>query len=310
MKSKSKIFSIKTFIILAFIAFVGVLIAAAIINGIEKMKFEEKKQQAMANPLKVYENGYNSELSNFVKACEWEVEEIDSIVLGIDADGNGISKYYIDDLEVVEEILTALNDVQFYGITEAGWKKMEECIWTVQLIQGDERYSLELEGYNSDYEGVEISKVDTCYADYPSSKHASFPSVREDGEWYNILYGENVYDKLLDIYNENVCEITKERLIELKTEQSRESKEFFRYMHSKISSQQIIDEDGELTTTITYKFSIKDSECYMKVERYNVHSSAPEDTHLNIRKIEIFNSSGDSIDFYECKDEELEDFLN
>lgn len=314
MKNKLKIVSINTFIILVCVVFMIILVIVGVIHSVEKKEFENKKEQAIKNPLKIYENGINSNLSDFIKACEWENKDIDRVVLGIDVDGKGLSKYYIDDMKVVEKIVDVLDNTSFYGISSGAWEQRNDEKWTVQLIQGKDMYSLEFEGYDMDYENVEISKVDTCYVDDDSAKHISFPSVRKDGGWYNVLYGEGVYDKLLVLYNENIGEITKEQLKEIKTKQSTELTDYFRYIHHKISSQTVVDEKGDSKSSVTYKFPIKDCECYMEVEKYNVHGSVLSNTAqyqcLDIRRIEIFNVSGASIDLLECKDNELDSFLN
>ncbi len=306
---KSGFFCVKTFVIFVIIMFILVLVGIKIWSVMEKRTFEAKKQEAKENPLKAYEIGVNSTFADYVEACAWSEDDIDRVVIGIDIDGEGINKYYIDDSTLVKQVINIFSDVTFCGANRSIGEKKDSVKWTVQFLKGNEKYSLFFVGYDIGYDNIELGDVDSKYADDDKGANISFPAIHKEGVYFDILYDEKMYDKLLEIYNENIGEITVDILKKLKEEESVNLTDYFRYIHTRTWAGQFFDENNKMRTSHIFKFSIKDSECYVEVEKFSENSSDERYNCLDIRRVELFNKAGESIDLFECTDEEFDRFF-
>ncbi len=311
MKKQAKKLSVKFFIIVTVIVFILVMAIVAIVGYINKKQFEEKKLQAMKDAFKAYETGVTVEFSDYLEYCEWEKNDINAIVLGLSIDGSNVTNHYIDDNKVIDEIIKVFEDAEFCGANDNVLEECNDIRAEIQFIGEGKEYSLVIRCNDTDYEGVEIGYMTTCYPFYNGATSTSFPDLYKVTR-RPIFYNENIYSKLLDIYNENIEEITIDKIKEFKTENSTELTEYYRYMHTWVDTKNFLDEKGDLRITWISQFPIKGTDCYMEVERYNEGGggSGDENTHLEIIRVEIFNESGESIDLFECSDEEFENFIN
>lgn len=311
MKKLIKIFNIRTFIIVLVIIFLLVFLVMFVVDKYNQYMFEKKKQEAIDNMLSAYTNGKTAKLDDYIEHCGWEESDISSVVLGIDADGLGLSKYYIDDEKIIKKILKEFKNVEYIGANDNAYDELGSRIWTLQFINDKEIYSMYFTGYDTDYKGMEMLKATTCYVDFSSSSNVSFPHfVDITGVWIFLKDG-GLYDAIYSIYKENIRKITVSEIKDLKERNSTELTDYFIYVHKFTEAPNFVDETGELRVTNVFSFPIEGTDSYMEVEKYNEYGDGynSEYTHLEIIRVEIFNKAGEGIDLFECTDEELDKYL-
>ncbi len=306
-----KLFSVKVFIMLVCVSCMGILLVANAVDKKNKEAFEKKKQEAEDNPLAAYETGKTASFADYLEYCGWKETDIDKIVIGYGLNGSGVrvNKYYIDDKDIIKEVLNELNRVTFVGAIEEAYDEFKDGkVWSIQLIKGEELYSIKFAGYKSSYDIAQFCGMHTVRADYCVGGLRNVARICDVLGYFPIIYGEGIYEKIKEIYNEYIDEITIDTIKKLREERSLEVTDYFRYKHNMERSRDFKDEINHMRTTFIYKFPIKDTECYMEVEKYNEYYEDSGPNHEIVR-VEIFNQAGENIDLFEATDEEFQNFL-
>lgn len=272
---------------------------------------KKKVRRAPDSPLTKYENGMKAEFGDYLELCEWEEEDIDIIVFGIrldDSEEGLFPLYYIEDEEVMEEIMDLLKNRPYMGADYTIRDEFETDKWKIKLIDAEHEYCIEYSGYTNDI--GECFKIDDDgFWTSRKEPHYNFSSVAGS---YLINYGSDIYNGLLDLYEEYVDEISFPDLRKIKSNNSMEYSDYFKYRYNGFHLRQFNYEvTNKWETVHVYEFPIKNSDYMLEVDRFFEISESYDHkyTRINIHEIRIVNPEGESLNLHSCTDEEFEEFI-
>lgn len=317
-KKLTKILNIKTFIVFAIIIFICVIGVSGYISNVEKKNIEKKKEQVTENPMKVYDDGKTADFSDYLDFCGWKADDIKRIVIGVKDGEEKECKYYFDDEENIEALIDKLESITFHGTSDRIEDTLKENRWSLQLISDSKEYSITIYGYGSDGKNTEVTNFAGFYKYYSSMFSEHFPAMEKVVGGCQLLYDEELTEYLYQMYEDNVHNITLDDILTLKDKEKIEIYDYFRYKHTACVGKLIPNTELEKELTNIFKFYIEGTDSYVELEKYNfcglrkyVDGVMIEDMPANhaVVRYEIFNESGESIDFFESSKEDIEEFL-
>lgn len=199
-----KIFSTKVFFILVIISALSIIVVGKYIEKSRYNALEERKEATKDNPLMAYIGDKEYDLNDVMKSYKWKKEATISIAFGVNHTGEGISRYYIDDKEIVQEILTQIYEMNFYEITgniPDDYTTSDEKLWDCKLFN-------------------EVSDIN--YAVYMDSEKLS-----EEG----MVLLDDKMNTFLGVFEKYIPKLTVEKIIEWNSEGNMALEEYFRYEH-------------------------------------------------------------------------------
>lgn len=309
MNKLENLFNTKKIIILILSIFVIMLLVLKVIDIYNKAEFEEKKQSAKNNPMKVYETAKKVSYYECLECAELKSEEIIAVVLGVDINEEGLTYYYIDDKKVVKKIIDMFSNVEYNVANDSLTQKELDKVWTVQLIFDGNEHSMQICGFEEGYDDIEVSQFRLCNADYVSTLPDESSDVYSFAGRLQIIYEENIGEKITSTYEENVEKICKENIKDLVNSKELKTTDFLRYIHSKGKAHNFRDETDNIRVTIIYKLPVENSECYVEMEKYNEGSLGDAPANHTVVRAEIFNANGESLNLLECNEEDVEKFI-
>lgn len=268
-------------------------------------------RRAPDSPLTKYENGMSGEFDEYLEVCKWEEANIDFIVFGIrldDAKEGRYPLYYIDDEEVMEQIIDLLKNEPYKGADYTIKDEFEGEIWQIRLIDEEHDYAITYRGYSNDIGGCfEIDE--NCFWTTRKEPDYDFSSIAGS---YLIDYNNYIYSGLCDIYEEYVDEISFPDLREIKANNSMEYSDYYKHRNESDHLRQFTDEETNKRETVSvYVLPIKNSDYVLEVDKF--HGYGPsleyENTKVHIHEVRIVNPEGESLNLHSCTDEEFEEFI-
>lgn len=305
--------NIKYYVIFIVTATICILSGLIIYKNYKERKFEETKEKYVDNPMLQYENGKVVEFGDLLEYCEWEEEDVDIIVFGFDEGRDRFDLYYVDDKEIIEEIMEYLKDISYIGAEDNIRELDDKRNWHIQLVDKSSEFCIDYSGRKVENNATGIIAIGTRFSHFSGSKKDTFPDFYPLVSDYIIDYDNEILDKLKDLKEEYVKDITVDEIRQIKKNNSTEYADYFKRTHVHNGGKEVYNEEEKSEDNVVlYKFPIEDSESFMEVGRYNQNAGGMENpnTKVHICEVYIVNPEGEKIDLFECTDEEFEQFIS
>lgn len=299
----NRAFTIRNFIILAFVASIIAIIWIKVKENAEQSKVEKRLDNFT---MESYENGVEVKFTKVLSRCDVEEEDLEGIVLGVDSDGSGIVRYYIDDKEIINKVMDKLKEITVIGMTDPADEFVErEEDWDIHLYPSNQYFAVRIYGkstpdtdcYRTSVNAVEKSGFYAKSKWYHNDLWKMFKSETQ------LVYTKDMEDFIKEILDKYVVEITLDEVISGCSGEKPDMASVFRYKHSSENG------DGKLTRSATrvYKFPIKNVNGYFLMEK--VEATADGYPKSDILRMEMYNDEGQALNIFEANEEEIRKFL-
>ncbi len=317
MKRVHKFFTIKTFIIFSIAIFLIIGIVMHEIDKKNKEEFELRKQAALNDEIDAYFSGEKCTFKDYLDVCRWNIKDITAIEFGLKTDDSGMSCYYFEDEEIVEKILDAIDGVKFLGSSndDIAFELLKNRSWDIVFYKKNSDYSIRMIGYDTKYDGVNIVRASTVAVDYKTIGSPLYPDFYWIMDCENVYIKEDIYNRIYNVYVENVREISVSQIEQLRESKSTNLKDYFIYLHKFEEDINYYDENNELRVVLVYKFPIENTDNYVILQKFNEGGTSTADGVItkpplhDIISVEVCNDEGEKLDLFQCSKEELEEFL-
>lgn len=309
--NKIRNFTAKKFLILLGVVCIGCICVFLIKFLHEKDKFNKKINEVDDNPMIIYENGKKANYNDILDLYNWDASDINLVVFGLyNKETKEFDNYYIDNAQVMDEIIDLLKDIELVGSEDKVADIMTGKLWKIRIFNPNYEHSIDFASESCEYDNAQVVNI-TASASYYEGIIKSEIDTNDLVGKYSIVYDEDIKNKLQDIYDKYIHNISIDKVIENKQNKSFEYKDYFSYAHTFLETDTALHECGEEFLVIKYKFPIQDSTCYLLVERYNTIGGSIDNkyTNINIREVKIVNQAGEEMNLFDCTIEELQNFI-
>lgn len=303
-----KVFSIKSFIIFILIIFVTSICIIKYKNYQQYKLIEDMKNGDTDKVMRSVAGGKKVSMQDILDYCGWRRESIYGITFGVNHTGEGISRYYLENEEFVKEVLNRIDGWTIYGGKNRDEDLFGEQIWNIQLFSDATLYSLYVTANETISSACDMLSVRTCSKLDVGTVYDTDPDPAGallNNAMCQLLYDENMNEFFTEMYEKYVSEISKEDLQKIANDEKTAVKTYFKYSHTPKNSKFVENQK----TIYIYKFPIKDTKCYLEIDLDDVNTN-PNFSTKGILRAEIYDETGEFIDYFSVSDEEIEEFLN
>jgi len=251
---------------------------------------------------------YKVGVSEVMKELNVTLDNIEGVMIGADADGSGIERYYFTDREIIKKVVDKLEKMELTKMTNMGVDEYSvEEDWDIQICFSDSEYALRVYGEPTNDKRCYRTVVDEVYkVGYYTDKN----NIDDDyadifGSSKQLLFDSDIKEFLDEIIQDNIGVMDMEKALDLCTAEELDLGILFGYKHN--PPIYTVDLGFYKCSAYIYVFPIEDTDySILMLRECSSHNGKP---NTKIWRFELHNGEGEYVDMLTATEEEIRNFV-
>lgn len=137
MKELNRLLNVKNLVVFVLIISVSIGFVMTVIDIKNKKNFNLKKQSIERDPIAAYCSDKECKLDDYLEYCKWVKDDISAVEFGIKIDDEQMCYYYFEDKDIVNEIMSIMENVTFIGESsnDIANELIVETSWEIRFLR-------------------------------------------------------------------------------------------------------------------------------------------------------------------------------
>lgn len=252
---------------------------------------------------------YKVSVGNAMNELSVSIDNIEGVMIGADANGEGIERYYFTEREIIEKVIEKLENTELTKMINMGVDEYRvEEDWDIQLCYKDSEYALRIYGEPTNENSCYRTVIDEVYKEgyYTQRNELDDDLAYLFGSSKQLLFNSDIKDFLNEIIQERVEAINMSTALELCTAEELDLGTLFSFKHK--PPIYTVDLGIHKCLAYIYVFPIEESEYRILMLRERSTGNGKPST--KIWRFELHNGKGEYIDMLTSTEEEIREFVD